>query len=456
MSIKFGTDGWRAILDKDFTEENVKRTTLAIGKYVADNFGFSKPIIIGYDPRKMADEYSSLCAEILKDKGFTVFYSSRVVPTPVLAYNALVKNACAIMFTASHNPPEYLGMKFIPDYAGPATAEITDEIVSNLDKDYEKSANSGVLHKVDLAPKYYEHLNSLIDFEVFKNLKTNIIFDGLYSASIGYFDEILKNKGIKFDSMHMFHDTNFGGGMPDPKPRFLKELIEKIKNSKNTIGLANDGDADRFGVVNENGEYVSPNEIIAILLKHLIERGFEGAVVKTVGSSLLIDCVAKKLGVEVIETAVGFKHVGEAMRKNKVIIGGEESGGLSILGHIPEKDGLVANLLILEAMASSGKSLVELQKELYDLAGAKFYTDRIDLKLDNQEEIKPILAKAKEIKEIGEYKVTSIDTKDGVKLMLGDKTKILVRPSGTEPLLRIYFETDSVEKLEELKKKLEL
>ena len=456
MSIKFGTDGWRAILDKDFTEENVKRTTLAIGKYVADNFGFSKPIIIGYDPRKMADEYSLLCAEILKDKGFTVFYSSRVVPTPVLAYNALVKNACAIMFTASHNPPEYLGMKFIPDYAGPATAEITDEIVSNLDKDYEKSANSGVLHKVDLAPKYYEHLNSLIDFEVFKNLKTNIIFDGLYSASIGYFDEILKNKGIKFDSMHMFHDTNFGGGMPDPKPRFLKELIEKIKNSKNTIGLANDGDADRFGVVNENGEYVSPNEIIAILLKHLIERGFEGAVVKTVGSSLLIDCVAKKLGVEVIETAVGFKHVGEAMRKNKVIIGGEESGGLSILGHIPEKDGLVANLLILEAMAASGKSLVELQKELYDLAGAKFYTDRIDLKLDNQEEIKPILAKAKELKEIGEYKVTSIDTKDGVKLMLGDKTKILVRPSGTEPLLRIYFETDSVEKLEELKKKLEL
>lgn len=456
MSIKFGTDGWRAILDKDFTEENVKRTTLAIGKYVADNFGFSKPIIVGYDPRKMADEYSLFCAEILKDKGFTVFYSSRVVPTPVLAYNALVKNACAIMFTASHNPPEYLGMKFIPDYAGPATAEITDEIVSNLDKDYEKSANSGVLHKVDLAPKYYEHLNLLIDFEVFKNLKTNIIFDGLYSASIGYFDEILKNKGIKFDSMHMFHDTNFGGGMPDPKPRFLKELIEKIKNSKNTIGLANDGDADRFGVVNENGEYVSPNEIIAILLKHLIERGFEGAVVKTVGSSLLIDCVAKKLGVEVIETAVGFKHVGEAMRKNKVIIGGEESGGLSILGHIPEKDGLVANLLILEAMAASGKSLVELQKELYDLAGAKFYTDRIDLKLDNQEEIKPILAKAKEIKEIGEYKVTSIDTKDGVKLMLGDKTKILVRPSGTEPLLRIYFETDSVEKLEELKKKLEL
>ena len=231
MGIKFGTDGWRAVLDKDFTEENVKRVTLAIGKYVADNFGWDKPILIGYDPRKMADEYSLECAEILKDKGFTVFYSSRIVPTPVLAYNALIKNACAIMFTASHNPPEYLGMKFIPDYAGPATKEITDEIVANLDIDYPKSDKSGALHKIDFAPKYYEHLGTLIDIKSLAELNTNIIFDGLYSASIGYFDEILMNNGIKFDSMHMFHDTNFGGGMPDPKPKFLKELIEKVKSN---------------------------------------------------------------------------------------------------------------------------------------------------------------------------------------------------------------------------------
>ena len=165
--IKFGTDGWRAVLDRDFTEANVKRVTLAIGKYVADNFGFEKPILIGYDPRKMADEYSLLCAEILKNKGFNVFYSSRIVPTPILAYNALIKNACAIMFTASHNPPEYLGMKFIPDYAGPATSEITDEIVANLDKNYNSAEKSGVLHKIDFAPKYYEHLENLIDYNKF-------------------------------------------------------------------------------------------------------------------------------------------------------------------------------------------------------------------------------------------------------------------------------------------------
>ena len=447
MGIKFGTDGWRAVLGKDFTDENVRRVTIAIGKYVADNFGFEKTIIIGYDPRNMAKEYASMCADILMKKGFKVRLSSRVVPTPVLAYNAKFLNASAIMFTASHNPPEYLGMKYIPDYAGPATNEITDEIVSNIDKDF-VSNSDGSLEIVDFAPSYVSHLEKIIDFSKIKTLKTNIIFDGLYSASIGYFDEILKSKGIQFETMHMEHDVNFGGGMPDPKPKYLKDLIDKVKATPNSIGLANDGDADRFGVINENGEYVSPNEIIPILLKYLLKKGYKGAVVKTVGSSILIDIVAEKLGVKVIETAVGFKHVGEAMRKNQVIIGGEESGGLSISGHIPEKDGLLANLLILEAMADSGKSLVELQEELHDIAGCKFYTDRIDLRT---EDVKPILEEFKNKKELGGYKVTEVDLKDGVKLMLGEKNKVLVRPSGTEPLLRIYFESDSQSTLDALK-----
>ena len=447
MGIKFGTDGWRAVLGKDFTDENVRRVTIAIGKYVADNFGFEKAVIIGYDPRNMAKEYASMCADILMKKGFKVKLSSRVVPTPVLAYNAKFLNASAIMFTASHNPPEYLGMKYIPDYAGPATNEITDEIVSNIDKDF-VSNSDGSLEIVDFAPSYVSHLEKIIDFSKIKTLKTNIISDGLYSASIGYFDEILKSKGIQFETMHMEHDVNFGGGMPDPKPKYLKDLIDKVKATPNSIGLANDGDADRFGVINENGEYVSPNEIIPILLKYLLKKGYKGAVVKTVGSSILIDIVAEKLGVKVIETAVGFKHVGEAMRKNQVIIGGEESGGLSISGHIPEKDGLLANLLILEAMADSGKSLVELQEELHDIAGCKFYTDRIDLRT---EDVKPILEEFKNKKELGGYKVTEVDLKDGVKLMLGEKNKVLVRPSGTEPLLRIYFESDSQSTLDALK-----
>ena len=450
-NIKFGTDGWRAVVGKDFTSENVTLASNAIAKYVFDNFGLSKKIIIGYDPRNMADVFSKLCADILVQKGFHVLYSKKVVPTPVLAYSAKHLNACAIMFTASHNPPEYLGLKFIPDYAGPATTEITDEIVANLGQSIENSLN-GQFEYYDFSVDYFKHLENLIDFEKIKNNKKDMIFDGLYSATIGYFDKILKDKGIKFKSLHMKHDPNFGGGMPEPKPQYMQELIEKIKASHNTVGFANDGDGDRFGVIDEKGNYVTPNEIIAILLMHLTKnKGLKGALVKTVGASSLLDILAKKLDVELVETAVGFKHVGEAMRKYNPIIGGEDSGGLSIQGHIPEKDGILANLLILEAMAYEHKTLVQLEEDLHKFTGAKFYNDRVDSKLENQEQVKIALEKAENLKELGKYKVVNVNKTDGVKLYFDDNSWILVRPSGTEPLLRIYIECDRLEKIEEFK-----
>ena len=450
--IKFGTDGWRAVVGKDFNPENVQTVIKAIGKYVFDNFGIDKEIIVGYDPRNMALEYAEQTVEQLAGYGFNVLLSNKVIPTPVLAYNAKHLNACAVMFTASHNPPEYLGIKFIPDYAGPATSEITDELMYNLHTQF-KTQGAGNVRKYNFAPDYFAHIEKLIDFKKIKSFDKNIIFDGLYAASIGYFDKLLEIHGIKFDSLHMYHDTNFGGGMPEPKPKYLQDLIKKVIETKNSVGFANDGDSDRFGVINEKGEYVSPNEIISILLMHLRKnKGYEGALVKTVGASLLLNKVAEKLGVEVIETAVGFKHVGEAMRKYNPVIGGEESGGLSIQGHIPEKDGILANLLVLEAMAYENKSLVELQKDLYDFVGCKFYNDRIDKHLENIEEIKPILEEFKQKTNIGEFKVNNIDTKDGVKLYFDDNASwVLVRPSGTEPLLRIYIESDSVEKLDSLK-----
>lgn len=450
--IKFGTDGWRAVVGKDFNKENVEKVTKAIGKYVFDNFGLDKKIIVGYDPRNMAFEFAFQTAEQLAGYGFNVLLSDKVIPTPVLAYNAKHLNACAVMFTASHNPPEYLGIKFIPDYAGPATSDITDELMFNLNVPF-KSEFKGSVEKFNFAPDYFAHIEKLVDIDAIKKLDKNIIFDGLYAASIGYFDKLLENHGIKFDSLHMFHDVNFGGGMPEPKPKFLKELIEKVKSTENSVGFANDGDSDRFGVINENGEYVSPNEIIAILLTHLKKhKNYEGSLVKTVGASLLLNKAAEKLGVEVVETAVGFKHVGEAMRKFNPIIGGEESGGLSIQGHIPEKDGILANLLVLEAMAYENKSLVELQNDLYNFVGCKFYNDRIDKHLVNFDEVKPVLEEYKSKTSIGDFKVKNIDTKDGVKLYFDDNESwILVRPSGTEPLLRIYFESGSLEKLDKLK-----
>lgn len=449
--IKFGTDGWRAIVGEDFTEVNVELVARAIAKYVYETYGIEKEIIIGYDPRNMADVFSKLTAEIISGYGFKVSYSSRVVPTPVLAYCAKHRNACAVMFTASHNPPEYLGIKFIPDYAGPATKEITDKLEENLGQSFTTDKAGKEYNTTDFSKEYYEHIEKLIDFEAIKNAGINIIFDGLYSASIGYFDTLLKDHGIRFESMNMVHDVNFGGGMPEPKPKYMADLIEKIRGLKNTVGFANDGDADRFGVINEDGEYVTPNEIIAILLKHLKEnKKLSGCLVKTVGASLMLDKVAEKTGVEVVETAVGFKHVGQAMRENDCLIGGEESGGLSIKGHIPEKDGLLANLLVLEAMAYWKKPLVELQKELREFVGCEFVNDRVDFKLSDRSGINVVIDKIAEIKSAGGFELKKTDRKDGIKIYLGDNSWVLARPSGTEPLLRIYFESDSKENLKRL------
>lgn len=450
--IKFGTDGWRAIVGEDFTKENVELVINAIGKYIKDNFGLTKKVLIGYDPRNMADEFSKLSAQILSSLGFTVLLSDRIVPTPVLAYSAKLLNACAIMFTASHNPPEYLGIKYIPDYAGPATDDITSQIVDNLEVNIEKNPGGKII-SYDFAVDYFNRMDQLVDFEKIKSSNKKFIYNGFYSATIGYFDEILKQHGIEFETINMVHDKNFGGKMPDPKPQYMQDLIDRIKSSDNAVGFANDGDGDRFGVVNENGEYVTPNEIISILLLHLVKnKGLEGSLIKTVGSSFLLNKTAQKLGIDVVETAVGFKHVGEAMRKFNPIIGGEESGGLSIQGHIPEKDGIIANLLILEAMAYENKSLVDLQKDLYNLVGCNFYNARIDKKVANTNEVQVVLEKYKSVQNIGEFSVKNIDTKDGVKLYFTDDSSwILIRPSGTEPLLRIYFESDTIEKLECLK-----
>ena len=454
-NIRFGTDGWRAVVGKDFNEENVALVTNAIGKYIFDNFGIYKPVIVGYDPRNMAKEYSMLCAEILSGVGFKVYYSDKVLPTPVLAYNARHLDACAVMFTASHNPPEYLGMKFIPDYAGPATGEITDEITDEITANLGKSivkCVKGKLIYTDFSGNYFKHIRSLIDFQKIKDFAPHIIFDGLYSSSIGYFDKLLSMRGIEYDSIHMYHDPNFGGGMPEPKPQYMTEMINYIKRHEKYVGFANDGDADRFGVIAENGEYVTPNEIIGILLMHLIKnKKLKGPVVKTVAASLMLDILAEKLGVEVIETPVGFKHVGEAMRKYNPVIAGEESGGLSIQGHIPEKDGILANLLILEAMAYENKSLLQLQNELHKFTGCSFINTRVDKRLDNLDEVKPVLEEFSKMDEIAGFKISKKDFKDGVKLYLEDgRTWVLVRPSGTEPLFRIYIESDSQNKIDKI------
>ena len=461
-NIKFGTDGWRAVVGEDFNFENVEIVTKAIAKYILDKDGIEKQIIIGYDPRNMAFDFAKFSAEILSEIGFKVTVSDEIIPTPVLAYNAKVLDADALMFTASHNPPKYLGIKFIPDYAGPATTEITNEIVQNIknmgDINFEQREKHEIVYH-SFKECYFKHIESLIDFDKIREYFTRedddgeIIYDGLYSASIGYFDELLRRNGISFETLHMNHDSNFGGGMPEPKAKYLQDLILQITRRTSAIGLSNDGDGDRFGVINEKAEYVTPNEIIAMLLGHLIKnKGFSGKLVKTVGASQMLDVIAKLYDVDVVETPVGFKWVGAAMREYDTIIGGEESGGLSIKGHIPEKDGIVADLLVLEMIAYEDKPLWELQEDLKQKSGCSFINERIDIKLEDLQQLEILMDKYSKLENICDFTIKNKDTKDGVKYYLDDeRTWVLIRPSGTEPLLRIYFESDKKEKIDELK-----
>ena len=447
--IKFGTDGFRGILGKEFTIETVTKIVNAIAEYLGQG-----TVIIGYDPRQDADKYAKCAANILADFGFDVILSSKVVPTPVVAYMAKTTKNCAgaLMFTASHNPPEYLGIKFIPNYGGPATNEITKEIENIIELKHHKFEKSdktadGSVIKKDFSVDYFEILEDLIDFDAIKNNPPKIIYDALFSASLGYFDEILKRNNIDFEIYNNKYDPNFGGFLPEPKAEFMHNKKEGF------ITFANDGDADRYGVIDEKGNYVSPNIVLAMLLKYLKEtKKYNGCMVKTVGVSQLVDVVAEKLNVEVIETPVGFKYLGEAMRMNKTILAGEDSGGLSTGDYISEKDGIYANLLILEMVSKLNKPLYQLKEEILEFAGVHFVQDRVDVKLSGDSKKEEIINEIKFLENFANQKVVKKSEIDGVKLYLEDeKTKILIRKSGTEPLLRFYIETDSNSKLNSIK-----
>lgn len=446
--IKFGTDGFRGIIAKDFTFETVERIIKAISLYIKSLKKKENTIIVGYDPRFMAVDFAHFSAKLLCKQGFKVVLSTAVVPTPIVAYNAKYypNSIGAIMLTASHNPKEYQGIKFIPNYAGPATKDITDKILSFVDTEA-PDCSGGEIIEERLDEDYIKHLEKIIDFDVIEKNQPNIVYDGLYSSSIGYFDKILDKHNIKYKSFNMYHSSDFGGGLPEPKEKFLKHKIE------NYITVANDGDADRYGVLDEFGNYVSPNIVLSLLLKYLSKKGAKGKMVKTVGVSNLVSVVAEKLNIETITTPVGFKWLGQAMRENETILAGEDSGGLSVGSHIPEKDGLLANLLIIEMIASEKKSLNQLVKEIKEFANAEFFTDRVDLKLDNDEKIKKIMDDFSSKKDVAGFLVKDILTLDGIKLFLDNSnTSLLIRKSGTEALLRFYIESDNKEKLEKIKK----
>lgn len=440
--IKFGTDGWRAIVGEDFNEENVNKVLNGVATYIYEESKFDKKIIIGYDPRNKADDYALHSAKKLASYGFDVLLADKITATPVIAYAALNRDAYALMFTASHNPPEYLGIKFIPPYGGPAEDSMVNKIVENLEIEFKNKSEEKEYEKISFDEEYLEHIKKIINFDKINQSEIIVNYDAHHGAAGKLFAKILDMYDISCIIKNINRDINFGGQMPDPKEKYLKDL-KKLCESTSAIGLSNDGDGDRFGVFDEKGNFIKADYIIPMLLKYLVKnRNYTGKMAVTAGAGAIQRICAEKLGIEVVETPVGFKWLGSVMRKDDIIIAGEESGGLSIKGHIPEKDGIIANLLIIEMLAYENKTLNQMYNELLQEVNRRFISDRVDLKLENDKDKDEIIEKIKTYEFIGDYRIIKKNTIDGLKLYLDDGSTILVRKSGTEPLLRIYIETD--------------
>jgi phosphomannomutase len=459
--IKFGTDGWRAIIADQFTFENVERVAYAVGMHVKEEYKLNDkssaeklPILIGYDTRFLADKFAERAGQMLASMGLSVRMAERDIPTPCIAYAAQNEPTCgALQITASHNPPEYCGIKYIPHFGGPATNDITNNITKYLNalpKDYAFAHNK--VERFNPMPVYLDALRNFVDLKKLGASKIRVGYDALFSTSRGYLDLLIREAGLPVSMLHDYRDPLFGGGMPEPQPEFLKELIALVKQEKLDVGLATDGDADRFGVIDETGACLTANQLLCLLTRHLYKnRGEKGAIVRTVGTTHLLDKQAKLYGLELIETPVGFKWIGEQMRTKDVLIGGEESGGVSVKGHIPEKDGILANLLVLEMMECEKKPLSQIWKDLVSEIGSDFVAKRADMHLTaaTQKQLMERLTVTPPDSIAGE-KVAKVGRSDGLKLYLDDFTFVLLRPSGTEPIMRLSFEAPDSARLEKI------
>ncbi len=453
-NIEFGTDGWRGIIADDFTFENVWQVTRAIAFYLETAYTQDRPVLIGYDTRFLADRFAYSAAEILADFGWKVKIVDRDCPTPVIAYQArLLNSAGALMFTASHNSSKYCGIKYIPDHATPATTDITDKIVANLDNANNSppiGKNNAQIEYFDPKPDYLKFIYSLLDTDTLRSASLKIKYDALYSTSRGYLDEILDYCSVHLESFNTKRDVLFGGKMPEPKAEYLQQLIESVKKGKADLGLATDGDGDRFGVVDDRGQFIEPNLILLVLARHLYKnKGKRGAIVRSVATTHLLDNLARKYNLDIYETPVGFKYIEQKMCETEVLIGGEESGELSVEGYIP--DGILANMLIAEAVAMEGKPLSQLVEETIAEAGGDLFNTRLDLSLDKEQQ-SAILAYYRDDSpsNIIGNKIVKINRQDGIKLYLEDGSWLLLRPSRTELLMRVYIETNFPTKQMEL------
>jgi alpha-D-glucose phosphate-specific phosphoglucomutase len=466
-NIKFGTSGWRGLIARDFTFENVRLATQGIADYLKAELtnpqsaihGRKPVLILGYDTRFLGKEFSLAAAEVLSQNGLTPLLCNRDTPTPVIAHTIRALKAIGgINMTASHNPAEYQGLKFSTYNGAPATPEVTKQIevaIAQLQAGNWSFAAAVVgtfqCKTIDPQPAYFKQLHKLIEFSVIKKARLNVAVELMYGTGHGYLDTLLLEAGAKITVFHNELNPLFGGHHPEPNAENMREVSRFVRRGKAQMGLGLDGDADRFGIVDKSGTWLTPNQILTLALYHLKKnRQWTGAVVRTVPTSHQVDAVANMLGVKVYETPVGFKYIGALMESEAIIVGGEESGGLSVKGHVPEKDGILACLLMAELVATEKKSLGQILKEIEKLTG-EFHTDRINISFPPEQKAELLAKLGAGLPAIGPFRVEKFITTDGYKFLLPDGEWVAFRASGTEPLIRCYIEAKSTAQLKKIR-----
>ncbi len=450
--IQFGTSGWRGIISDTFTFANVELAAHAIAQYLNENPppGAAKRLILGHDTRFLSREFAARCAEIVAGYGFEAWLTDRDTPTPVISHSIRQhKAAGGINITASHNPPEWNGLKFNEANGAPASPQTCRGIEATAER-IESSTSSvqrSPFKTFNPLPEYFAQLRKLVDFPALKKHRKKAVVDLMFGTGRGYLDTALARCGWRVEALHAGINPLFGEGHPEPIREHMSELLRQLKKSRANIGLGLDPDADRFAIVDSDGTFINANQVLALTLYHLAKnRGWTGSVVRTVATSHLVDAVAGMFGVAVRETPVGFKYIGAWMESEPVIVGGEESGGLSVKGHVPEKDGVLACLLMCELVAYEGKSPKQVLNEIQRKVG-RILSDRINLRVTPERKEELLKRFAAGLSEFGGCRVTATVTKDGYKFLLGDEGWVMFRASGTEPVFRCYLEARTPKQL---------
>lgn len=454
--VKFGTDGWRAIISETFTMANVESVSQAIADVIVKRPNNpSQAIVIGYDTRFMSQDFAQRIAEVLAANGLKVILSTKVAPTPVVSYMVKQHNAAGgIVVTASHNPYKFNGIKFKDYYGGPASPELTAQFEASLDqtpvksKPFHEGLKDGSIVQEDFDQAYFAFLESYLNMDLIRKSAWAVAIDAMHGAGQTYFETLLGTQFAgKVTTIHSDVNPSFGGVNPEPISQNLKELMGMCSGDYD-LGLATDGDGDRIGVVDDQGRFVYSHQLIALFILYLMEtRSWTGGVAKSISTTALVNVIAKDKNLDLYETPIGFKHICTLMCEKDILVGGEESGGIGFKNHVPERDGLLAGLLVLEMMCHYQKPLSQILADMEHTYG-RYYYQRNDVHYDISlmDQILGGLSKLKQETLDGE-KVDKVLTEDGIKQVLVDGSWLLIRGSGTEPVLRIYAESQSEERV---------